>query len=142
MCIVRIAPAQRVDDAREAHRSRTRRRPRPREGLLLGIRAGIVSVPFPNCTPRLRGWRCFQGGFYLTNNQGLKPLAQSYCPFGAETTSSLLTQIRIMRVPLTFVRFSVVGISIQSSRENTPHPVSLTKAHAFLSDAGYAETSG
>jgi len=39
----------------QAHRSRTRRRPRPREGLLLGIRAGIVSVcPF-RIAPRVCG---------------------------------------------------------------------------------------
>jgi len=58
----------------QAHRSRTRRRPRPREGLLLGIRAGIVSV----CPFRIAPRVCVVGDAFRARPRplpypGLKP---------------------------------------------------------------------
>jgi hypothetical protein len=76
----------------EAHRSRPRRRPRPREGLLVGIRVGTcVYMPSQNCTPRTRGWRCFQGGFRAGRPRAqarLKPWAVSYSRFAANPADS------------------------------------------------------
>ena len=75
----------------QAHRSRPRRRPRPREGLLLGIRAGIVSVcPF-RIAPRVCGvGDAFRAGRFLDSIPGvkarLKPQAESFRPF--ETNAS------------------------------------------------------
>jgi hypothetical protein len=56
-----LAPVQRL--GRETHRSRPRRRPRPRESLLVASWAGIwIYVLCPYCT-HLAGWRGFQGDF-------------------------------------------------------------------------------
>jgi hypothetical protein len=75
---------------REAHRSRTRRRPRPREGLLVGIRAGIVSMCIFRIAPRGRGvGDAFRACFLQLANPGLKPRAESYNRFAVNTVSVL-----------------------------------------------------
>ena len=64
-------------DAREAHRSRPRRRPRPREGLLLGIRAGIVSV----CPSRIAPRVCGVGDAFRAHPRRRQTQAESFRPW-------------------------------------------------------------
>ena len=54
---------------REAHRSRPRRRPRPREGLLVPCGAGIVSM----CSVRIAGLEMLSGRVFDVADPGLKP---------------------------------------------------------------------
>jgi hypothetical protein len=41
------------------------------------------TAPIWNCTPRTRGWECFQGGLSSGINPGLKPWADLFCHFVA-----------------------------------------------------------
>ena len=42
------------------------------------------TAPIGNCTPRPRGWECFQGGLGYAAFLGLKPQAESLYPFGVQ----------------------------------------------------------
>src|SRR5258708_12604066 len=63
-------PGSTLSGAREALRSRRRPRPRIRPR---GVMEYWSTAPIWNCTPRPRGWRCFQGDLGVLPQPGLKP---------------------------------------------------------------------
>jgi hypothetical protein len=67
-------PRSGVGDAREAHRSRPRRRPRPRESLLVANWVGIGSMCSVCIAPALRVGDAFRARL-ATSYPGLKPWA-------------------------------------------------------------------
>jgi hypothetical protein len=57
--------------------------------------------------------RHFQGVFYWVANQGLKPLAKSYCPFGAEDGQPTALTV------LSFGQPAIGGGHLKNSRLET-----------------------
>jgi hypothetical protein len=57
----------------EAHRSRTRRRPRPREGLFAAIHVGTLPLCIARLAPRGRGVGDASGRFFWTLTLGSSP---------------------------------------------------------------------
>jgi hypothetical protein len=75
--------------SREAPRSRPRIRPR---GVM--VLECWSTAPIWNCTPRPRGWECFQGDSGVRNHPGLKLSALGYSvrPFHGQTRNPTSTR--------------------------------------------------